>query len=218
MFIVSGGVTFPIGDWSKRYQFGFPVGGDILFKLKNNLIFGVSAHYLFGESTREQELLSNIFPIFSGDGQLPAMDVGFRALIVRATFGGVVRIFPKANRNSGLLFLAGVGYGEHQTRIATTGGLIPQLGPDYLKGYDRYSNGLFLSQFLGYLHLSNSRRINFYAGIEWGQFLATPRRGWQYDIGPVPQVMGNDMTLGLRMGWIFPAYKRTKYRYIEFRD
>jgi hypothetical protein len=218
LFIVSGGIQFPIGDWSKNYRFGVPIGGDILFKLKNNVLIGGSGHYLFGESTNDPTLLTNILPIISGDGSFPALSVGFRAILLRATFGGILPLFKRHNPNSGLLLLGGIGYGEHRTQIDFSGGLTPQLSTAYLRGYDRLHVGWVFSQCLGFMHLSNNKRINFYAGLELTQFYAQSARGWQYDTGPESTDFNTQWMIGLRGGWIFPAYKRTKYSYIEFKN
>lgn len=77
--------------------------------------------------------------------------------------------------------MGGVGILQHKIRIEHQDNKIPQLEGDYLKGYDRLSNGLMVHQFVGYFHMSNNRLINFFVGAEAWQGFTKNRRDLNFD-------------------------------------
>jgi hypothetical protein len=85
---------------------------------------------------------------------------------------------------------------------------IPQLEGEYLKGYDRLTNGLAANQFLGYFNMSNSRVVNFYIGIEAIEGWTQGRRTINFDTGMVDNEARFDMLMGLRFGWVLHLYER----------
>ena len=93
---------------------------------------------------------------------------------------------------------------QHKIRIEDRTGGLPQLVGDYKKGYDRMTNGLALTEFIGYQHFSNDGRINFYVGFEFTQGFTKNRRSWDF---LTQQRMDNnrlDLLNGLRIGWTLP--------------
>jgi hypothetical protein len=79
--------------------------------------------------------------------------------------------------------------------------------------YDRLTNGLCLSQFLGYTNFSNSRRINFYAGLEFMEGFTKNRRNYNFDTAMKDDASRLDFFLGFKLGWIIPLYKKVPKEY-----
>ncbi|MBE2246100.1 MAG: hypothetical protein IAE67_02485 [Candidatus Competibacteraceae bacterium] len=202
-------IQFPVGQLSDRYGMNFHLGGTILYKHRTNWLWGVSGAFMFGEVVNEPALLSPLIPIFDGEGQLPAIGLGMRGFNIMGQFGKILPIFKKPNRNSGLTLMLGAGYIQHYIYLEARGGLTPQMEGDYLKGYDRMTNGFCASQFIGYTFLGNKKTINFYVGFEIVEGVTQNRRGYNYDTFQYDTDTKLDLMLGVKAGWIFPVYKRT---------
>jgi hypothetical protein len=85
---------------------------------------------------------------------------------------------------------------------------VPALEGDYLKGYDRLTSGFCLSEFVGYQLLSNSRLLNFFAGVELYQGFTRSRRDWNIDQVKKDDSPRLDLLSGIRVGWVLPLYRR----------
>jgi len=107
----------------------------------------------------------------------------------------------------------GGGYMQHKINIYDVGKNVPQLNNDFKKGYDRLTGGFGLNQFIGYLHLSNNKIANFYAGFEFNQAFTKGMRGYQYDLMKEDNIKRTDIQIGFRIGWILPLYKRLNEYY-----
>jgi hypothetical protein len=156
-------------------------------------------------------LLSNLLTsrgeILDEQGQIATMFIQERGFNV-FLHGG--KLFPiiGPNLNSGLLITAGVGLIQHKIRLEHQEAKITQLEGDYLKGYDRLTNGLSVNQFIGYYHLSNNRLINFYIGAQATEGFTQSRREWNLDTQTQDTAQRLDMLFGLRAGWILNLYQR----------
>ena len=120
------------------------------------------------------------------------------------------------NKNSGLLLMGGLGFLQHRIRIENLDNRVPNLNDDYVKGYDRLSNGFAAHQFIGYMHLSNSRRLNFYVGFELNQAWTQNRRGYNFDKQQVDKEKRLDLLYGIKVGWILPLYPKGAQKYFYY--
>jgi hypothetical protein len=185
-------------------------------KDKKNWYYGVQFNYLFGNKVHEPNLLSNLLTsrgeILDEQGQIATMFIQERGFNVFLQGG---KLFPVIgpNKNSGLLITGGVGFLQHKIRIEHQEAKITQLEGEYLKGYDRLTNGLSLNQFIGYYHLSNNRLINFYIGAQGTEGITQSRREWNLDTQTQDTAKRLDMLFGLRAGWILNLYQRAPNDY-----
>jgi hypothetical protein len=148
----------------------------------------------------------------TGDGTLANIRLWERGLRVSLKFG---KLFPiiGPNVNSGLLLLGGIGFINHKVRIEVINNNVPSLDKEGKKLYDRYTDGLSLSQFVGYLHLSESKRTNFYFGFEIVEGFTQNRRSYNmYSQGP-DNTKRLDLMYGFRAGWILPLYGKKSQTY-----
>lgn len=210
MIIPAGGIHFPLGDVQQRYKLSYHIGGEFLYKHKSNWLWGVSGAFLFGENVDEPGFMQSIFPIFSRDGSMPALSVGMRGMSFMAQGGKLIPLGKKPNRNSGLLIKMGIGYIQHKIYFSVRGDLTPQVNGDYIKGYDRLTDGVALSQFIGYMFLGNNRMINFMVGFEAIEGFTKNRRGYNYDTFQFDNGDKYDIFIGLKAGWIFGIYGKGK--------
>jgi len=212
---VSGGFGLALGAFAERVALVYPIGGGFFRQSAKGWQWGTTAHFIFGEEIKEPGFASNLLPIIAGDGSFPGIGATFQG-IMSGGFVGKVLPLGKPNGNSGFSLRFGGGYFSSWYALRASGGLVPQLSAPYDKGYDRMSTGFYLSQWLGYHLMSNNQSINCYFGVEAVQGFQEHRRGYQYDIGVLPEGLRSDLWLGLKAGWFFPLYPRAKREFIEF--
>lgn len=202
----------PAGDLSKRYVNDNAIGLGYLYKTKTNWLFGADGFFMFRDTIKESTILDSIITsdgnIIDGNGvyaEVHLYERGFHSGIK------VGKLFPMVgpNKNSGIVVLAGIGLLQHKIRIENKDNTAAQISDDYRKGYDRLTNGLSASQFLGYMHLGDSRLINFYAGIELVEAWTQNRRSYNFDLMGPDNTKRFDMLYTIKIGWILPLYKRS---------
>jgi hypothetical protein len=102
----------------------------------------------------------------------------------------------------------GVGYLQHKVNLYDAQQKIAAIKGDLKHGFDRLTSGVSLSQFIGYLFLSESRFLNFYTGFEFYQAFTKSVRQLNYDTGLTDTKKRLDVITGFKFGWILPLYKK----------
>jgi hypothetical protein len=208
---VSYAFHLPGGDMVDRFGNSHNIGLGFHIKAKTNWYYGIQGSYEFGSTVIEPGLMQNLTIeggyIMDIQGQLSKISIQQRGFMVTLDGG---RLFPiiGPNKNSGILAYGGIGFMQHKIRIEHQENEIPQLEGEYLKGYDRLSNGLAFHQFIGYYHMSNNRLVNFFVGIEAWQGLTQGRRPQYFDTQQPGNAKRFDALGGIRAGWTLHLYKR----------
>ena len=214
---VSYSVQVPFGDLADRFGIAHNIGAAFAYKTKSNWIFSLGGSYVFGDQVENKNLLldemltpNNI--IIGNTGGPAIINIGQAGYVLDMRVG---KIFPilRPNKNSGPIISIGGAFMEHWITYAVENNTIPQLQGDYLKGYDRLTNGFMLNQFIGYHFQGNTRLLNFYGGFEFTQGFMGNRRS--YDI-PEQRKIDPNLTyfqFGFRIGWMLPFYKRDQNEY-----
>ncbi len=171
----------------------------------------VEGSFLFGENIKEDTLFHLIKTsggyIIDGDGMYADIRTYQRGFTFMCKAGYVFNIF-NVNPNSGLLFVAGVGFLQHKIRIENPGQTVAQLKNDYKKGYDKLTNGPAFSQYIGYTHFSENRVSNFRIGFEFTQAFTQSRRNYDFDLMGRDTRKRVDMLYGIKVNWMIPFRKR----------
>jgi hypothetical protein len=208
MIMPTGGFHFPLGDVQQTYKFTYHVGGQFLIKNRKNWLYGFSGEFMFGENVGVEGLVQNIYPVYGQSGTTPGASLGMRGFNFMAQGGKIVPLGKKPNKNSGLMFMFGAGFLQHQIQIDFRGDNAPQVQDDYKKGYDRLHYGFAMSQFIGYMYLGNNRSLNFFGGVEFIEAFTRNRRIYNYDYA-APDIRDKyDIFIGLKVGYIFPFYRK----------
>lgn len=198
-----------MADLKDRFGLHSMVGLSVEYKSKSNWLFGLQGHYMFGNNVLEDSLLNNLYNSFdfitATDGGPADLAFSQAGWLFGAKMGKLFALGE--NKNSGIKFEFGTGYIQHKIKIDNKDNNIAQLRDDYIKGYDRMSSGLYISQFIGYMHLSRNRRVNYYVGIDVIEGFTEGRRSWLYDVNRPDLAKRMDISAGLKMGWILPLYK-----------
>ena len=210
--------NFSGGDLKDRFGYTSFLNFDLSYKLKSQWGFGIKYDYLFGNVVHDTSMLDDLKT--TGGGILAnSGDYGIFESLARghqlSVYGS--RLFPvlSPNANSGIVVNFGVGLLIHQIKYNNISGDIIQLNGEYSKGYDRYTSGLSLHQYIGYRFLSNNRLLNFYAGFEFTQGFTKIRRDYQVDYSVDDERFGDrkDFMYSFKIGWILPLHKREPREY-----
>lgn len=206
------GLQLPAADMEERFGINSAVGLAFHFKTKTNWMFGAEWSYLFGKKVNEEGLIQNLIVddiyVVNNEGGLAKVLIQERGSITTLNVGKILPL-RMSNVNSGILLKGGIGLMQHRIRLETQEDIVTQLEGEYIKGYDRLTNGLVFSQFVGYFHMSNNKLTNFYAGFEFYEGLTQGRRELNFDTQIKDDAQRADILYGFRVGWVIHIYKRT---------
>jgi hypothetical protein len=205
------GGQLPMADLNKRFGPNLVSGLSFTMKSKKNWLYGARFDYMYGRNVKEDVLKSLKTPegyVVDNAGFPADLRVSERATAFYI-FGGKVLPLASANPNSGLMVTLGAGYLEHKINLYDAQKQIAAIKDNLKYGYDRLSVGFSVSQFVGYLFLSENRMLNFYFGVDCSQSFTKSVRKVNYDTGLSDTGRRLDILTGLRFGWILPLYKKT---------
>jgi hypothetical protein len=201
----------PLLDQAKRFGLSNKLGAGFYTKSKNNWIYGGSMQFIFGNKIVEDSFLWNVRTpqndLITVNGDFQAVGVFQRGYIFGFEVGKVLPI-AQLNANSGIMVSSQLGYMRHRINIFDRDNLFPQFEGDLRKGYDRLTHGGFLEAFVGYLYLSQKRKINGFAGFNFIYGATKGQRNFLYDVAKSGLGNRQDATLGFKLGWIIPIYKK----------
>ena len=184
------------------------VGAGIDIMSKKNLLLGFQANLIFGNHVEEdvmETLRNDEGLIFGDESGIANVQLRERGLY----FGGhACKIFRLSEKSrSGVRVTGGIGFFQHKIRIQEDPTVfVSHLTTAYKKGYDRLTNGIAFTEFIGYHILSKSRLINFFAGFEFTQAITASRRSFNFDTRSQDQGTRHDRLWGIRFGWSLPFY------------
>jgi hypothetical protein len=208
---LSYAAQIPEGDLKNRFGWNSNIGFNVDIKLASNWVLGINSQFFFGNQVKDTSMLTDMY---TSNGQIINQNGAFANVLAYERgwifTGNIGKIFPiiGPNPNSGILFKFGVGFIQHKVRIEAEQDLVPQFTGEYSKLYDRYTNGLVLTQFIGYSHMGNKGLANFFAGIDLSEGFTRGRRLRQAGAETEVNKSRTDLLMGLRAGWIVPIRKR----------
>ncbi|MBI3512403.1 MAG: hypothetical protein HY064_17215 [Bacteroidetes bacterium] len=220
-FAISANYSYEIpgGDLAKRFGNNMAIGSTFSYKTKKNFNYAAQWTYIFGKDVRENGILDSIMTqdghIIDKEGKFADVRIFERGFSFNLNAGKIITVptMLSPNRNSGIYLSGGIGILQHRIRIIDNGGRTPQLTKDYLKGYDRLTNGIAFNEFAGYWFMSKNHFSNFYAGFEITEAFTHSRRSWDYDLNRADTQHRFDMLWGGRLGWNILIAKRSTDKY-----
>lgn len=207
---VGYGFQVPGGDLGDRFGNSLsPSLGVDWMQAERNWFVGLDAAFFFGQTVKE-DVLS---PLRTTDGGIMGNDRQFADIQLRqrAYFAGLHmgKLFTlgSGNHRSGLRVALGGGLFAHKIRIQDDPSRqVPQLSPEYKKGYDRLSIGPALRQNVGYQLLSRDGRINLHLSLEFLQGFTRNQRALNFDTREQERTQRLDLQFGVRATWTLPFY------------
>lgn len=220
-FIITGSADYdqPAADMAKRFDLSYRAGFGILYKTEKGWLFGTKFDFILGNTIKEDSFMINIrdkyndtyngkiLEFISSDGTRVGVPFFERGYAVGVELGKIINVTKKRPDN-GIMLLSTVGFIQHKINIFDQVGSVAELRGNYLKGYDRLTNGLFAEQYLGYVYFSKSRLINFHIGIDALFGFTQCKRDYLYDVMRTDNKQRLDILFGLRGGWYIPMFKR----------
>jgi hypothetical protein len=208
MFRFNYTMCIPQADLAKRFGAFSSLGGSIGMKWESGWDLRAEGSFLFGRNVVEYSSLDSIRGsdgyIIDQTGSTFNPQLSLRGFTAGAHLG---RLFPVGrNRNSGIFVSLGGGFIQHRLHFQSVSNYAQQLQGDYLKGYDRLTNGSYTTEFIGYQHMSAKKLVNFYVGFEFTQGRTQFARNWNYDLMASDKHNRVDNYWGIRLGWILPIY------------
>ncbi len=203
---VTFGFDLPAGDLSKRFGSNSTVGINVE-QMFGIFSAGVESFVIFGRSVNEDPLSIIRTPegaLIGENREFVEVGLGQFGWYVGGYTAVTIPIIEK-NPHSGIRFALGAGLLQHKIKIDEASP-VPQLTPEYKKGYDRLTNGLALKQFLGYRHFSKNKLVNFIVGFEFKEGFTKSRRDFDFSTMQVDTKNRFDMYYGLKIGWTLPIY------------
>lgn len=219
-FVLAGhaGVDLPAGDMAKRFGVSYRLGPGVMYKTTSNWLFGAKFDFIVGSDVREDSLMINIrdkyatssrslYEFINNDGNRIGVPVFERGYSVGLSAG---RIFNKnkSKPDNGFTVITTAGFIQHRINIFDKDKSVMSLRGNYLKGYDRLANGLFVEQFAGYSHFSQNKLINFTVGLDFLVGFTQGRRDYLYDVMRPDNAKRLDILCGVKAGWYIPIFKR----------
>lgn len=212
IFQVQGGIGVPGGDFADRFAPNGFAGGGMLYKTRKNLVLGIQGDFIFG-GVREGDALDHLR---TDDGFLIGTDGGLwnpilylRGYRIQGTVGYILPVM-QSNENSGLMVRAGVGFLQHKIYYDVKDRQnLPQISPEMVKGYDRLTNGLVLTEYIGYYLMSPNRLVNLHIGFEFTQGFTQSRRSLNYDTKQPDTRNRLDLIYALKVHWMLPLYRKS---------
>jgi hypothetical protein len=204
------GGQVPFGELANRFGPNLNAGGTFMYKTKKNWVYGIEINYMFSRNVKQNVLtqLTNKDGFMVDNAGYPAdLRLTERGLGVHLLLGKVFKVL-NANPNSGLMVNFGAGYLQHKINLFDAQKQVAAVKGDLKNGYDHMTLGASISQFVGYLFLSDNRLLNFFFGFEACEAFTKNIRVVNYDTGLPDNHLRLDMLGGFRAGWILPLYKK----------
>ncbi len=206
------GMQWKGAEIANRFGRNYTVGGSFAFKNKKQWYYGIKGNFNWGSNVEENSILNSIMTsdgmVIDNEGRLTYIYLEERGTSFFLTGGKLFNVLTK-NSNSGILVYGGIGTLEHKIKISFKD-KIQILNDDYKKGYDRLSFGIASNLFVGYMHLSKNRFINFYGGFDLIYGQTKSLRKYNYDTQQADTDYTSNLFYGFNVGWIIRLNKRTK--------
>ena len=197
----------PKSDLANRYGWNNTAGLGLDYLSKENWIFGGQIDYLFGTRVKEDVLASlrnSNGELIGNNRSVANIRLTQRGWNANFLFGKLIP-FRKDKRLFGIRATAGIGILQHKIRIQQDpASLVPQTTGEYRSGYDRLSNGLAFTEFIGIQKISANRKINFIIGVEFVQGFTQNRREWDFDKMAKDENKYFDALIGGKIAWTIP--------------
>ena len=204
----------PLADMKARFGYTSAVGVSYTRKFDNNYYLQVGAQYLFGGKVKDSVLQNLYVPgsnslIINDEGSLTRTRMNETGVMIPLSVGKVFpSVLPSPNPNSGLYAELGIQFIQHKIQIGVETNNASALSKEYKKGYDRLTNGVGITQGVGYLFMSNRGLANFNVGLAFSENFTRNRRSYNFDTGAADLRNRMDVLVGIRAAWLFVIYRQ----------
>ncbi|MEM7367339.1 MAG: hypothetical protein AAF587_01990 [Bacteroidota bacterium] len=203
---------FPAGDMTERFGFTSVMGVDLSYKLSSNYYLSGGFHFLFADSVDMSGILDPLLTpggfLVTDNGLLSDVRTLGSGFVVPISVGKIFPIIKAHNSNSGLFVEIGGQFLQHKLVIQPREDEVAGLEGEYIKGYDRLTNGIGIREGIGYRYFASNGMVNFAIGLDMSQNFTQSRRSVDFSTGLSDSRQRLDLLFGIRASWTFPLYKR----------
>lgn len=201
------GVQVPFGEMSDRFGTNFQIGSHVeMIQENSQFLLGTSFHLIFGNRVKEDVLINlrtSDGGIIGNDRQFATVSLRERGFQSQLYLGKIFQVV-RGHFSSGIKSTIGLGILQHKIRVQDDSRSVTELTGDYLKGYDRLTNGLSIMAFLGYQHLDKNRRLNVLAGFDFSYAFTQNRRDFDFVSMQKDEEKRVDILAGFKIGMMMP--------------
>ncbi|MCB9257370.1 MAG: hypothetical protein H6579_09590 [Chitinophagales bacterium] len=214
-------VQIPGADFAKRFGLAYQFGLGLDYKFGRNWLIGAEGGFLFSTNVKEKEQIANTLTgtglVITTDGFLDNVNLNLRGAVVKLNAGKSF-FFKAAHPSNGVLLKFGLGYLSHKILIDVNKKNTPQLTGNYAKGYDRFSQGLVLSQYLGLIRVQKGKFVNLSLGFEISEAITKNSRPYDFYLGRKLNETRLDLMYGIKFCWHIPVFlgESTKNQYYYY--
>ncbi len=217
---INAAFQLPAGDLVERFGSNLRIGGGFNYlSFKNFWFYGLDAHFLFGQTVKEdvlKTLRTTEGAILSDIGSYADVFLRQRGFQMQATVGKIFALADNGNKIKGIRLAFGVGFLQHRIKIQDQSKAVAALFSPYTEGYDRLTNGVALSQSIGYQIISRDKTLNIYVALESSQAFTKNRRGFNFDTRTRDDAQRIDILYGVTVGLSVPIFSRINPEEIEY--
>lgn len=196
------------GDLGDRFGLHYSPGIQLDYRINNKITFGPEFNFQFGNKVKDdviEPLRDNLGLIIGENTVSSEVFLRQRGTYLGLNFGLLNKIGQIKSGNF-LHTQFSIGHWQHKIRIIDDTNSAAQIRGDYIKLYDRLTNGLALKQVVGLTHLSTRNATNYFIQLEIMEGFTENRRNWDAILQAKDNTKRIDISIGFRIGWILPLF------------
>jgi hypothetical protein len=177
---------------------------------RNDFLLGLDVNFMFGNNVKNDSLLQTISTeegwLINASGELDTILLYERGWNSHILFGKSFRFDEKYL--TGIYVYAGIGYLQHKIRLESNRTDLPQIDKDYIKGYDKFTNGISAKLCVDYIYFSKENSVKF--------INAFTKNRRSYDFAAMEEYDNNlkkDQLLGVKFGIIIPINRNNEEKF-----
>jgi hypothetical protein len=209
MFVFNYDAQLPFGHVAQRFGFDNLVSVEFLYKTNKNWLFGANGGFIYGSDVKQDYVFTNIATstgqFITQYNDLTSIRPQEQGYNIQFTFGKIIPLVEKIP-DAGIMLMTGFGIVQDKIAVSIKAAELPQLSPEYRRGYDRMCNGPVLSQFIGYNYMARSKFLSGYIGVQADLSYTVNERPYDFYTQGKLDDKGVDLFLGLKAGFTIAKY------------
>ena len=214
------GFQAPLADMKTRFGGNNVIGLSFqTVELSKTLLFGIEGGFNFGNTVKE-DVVANLRSydgnIIGIDGQAGDVNLKERGFYLGVDVCKIIKTTKVENNLTGIRTQLGAGLLQHKIRVQENSNTIPSLDNQYLKNYDRLTNGPAFHLAIGYQYENPDNNFHFnIMGDLYGARTAS-RRDFDSLEGGYLDKKRNDILAGITISYVVSISRSDKADHIYY--
>lgn len=215
------GLNLSAADLNQRFGLHSNAAIGVGYKTHKHWQFELKGQALFGQKVKEENIVSHLInedgTITGNTGQPADVTAVMRGFSTGFSVSRLI-VFQDDLPNSGLIVKLGTGFMQHKIKYEDVLNEVPQFSDKYVVLFDRLSNGLYVSQAIGYQYLAKNRLVNYSITFEIMEGFTASRRNYNFNETNNEKLNRLDISYGIQFTWFLPFYDRSKSKERYYTD